>query len=292
MNTYYDGLGRGLDSLIPKKRSEAAKMGISDTILGPQEELTYIDPLLVEANPHQPRKTFEHAAIEELVDSIEKHGILQPLVVTKYAKGYQLISGERRLRASLILELKKVPVIVREASEQQKLELALIENVQRKDLNPIERAWGYARLIEEFGLTQEEAAKKVSQSRASVANALRLLKLSDMIQKAIIDGIITEGHAKVIAGVETPEAQERLFERMISGKFTVRDAEQAVRESRPQQKKKVQKNIDQDDLAERLQAALGTKVSISRKGSRGTVAIHFFSEEEYQSIIKRLLHGS
>lgn len=287
MTKEYDGLGRGLDSLIPNKR-KSATLGVRNQIVGPEEQISYVEPLHIDANPHQPRKQFEHQSIEELVDSIREHGILQPLIVSKTDTGYQLISGERRLRASVILEMKKVPVIIRKASEQEKLAIALIENVQRKDLNPIEKAWGYARLIEEFSLTQEEAAKKVGQPRASLANTLRLLKLPETIQKALTEEKITEGHAKVLLSIEDEKDQVKLFQKILHEQLTVRSVERHVRLRRPTSSFSKKKDPNILDIEDRLRQALGTKVEVKKTGSRGLIHIHWYSLEELKNLIHKL----
>lgn len=289
MSEQYTGLGKGLASLIPD-RLGAEKIGVSPTILGPKEQLHHIDPVLIGVNPQQPRKTFEHGGIEDLVNSIKTHGILQPLIVSKAGDRYELISGERRLRAAKLLELDTVPVIVRKASEQEKLALALIENVQRRDLNAIERAWGYARLIEEFSLTQEEAAKNVGQSRVSVTNTLRLLKLPDDIQKALIEGTITEGHAKVLLGIEHPTEQKKVFLKILKDQFSVRATEEYVRISPAHARKSKSSSSlpEHDDAIDRLQSALGTKVEIARVGRKGTIRIHWYSPEELSALIRKL----
>jgi len=278
-------LGRGLESLIPKK-ANIKDLHIRSQIAGPQEQIEHVVPEEVTMNPHQPRRTFTHADMEELMNSIKEHGILQPLIVTRNESGYQLISGERRLRAARMLSLARVPVIVRQASEQEKLALALIENVQRRDLNPVERAWGYARLIEEFGLTQEQAAKKVGQSRASLANTLRILKLPEPIQRALADGKLTEGHAKVLLSVDDPAAQQRLFLNMLDTQLSVRAAETLARGSRAPRMRRRDPNLA--DTEDRLQQTLGTKVEIVRSGSKGTIRVHFYSAEELAELVRRL----
>ncbi|KKW00991.1 MAG: hypothetical protein A2898_00665 [Candidatus Kerfeldbacteria bacterium RIFCSPLOWO2_01_FULL_48_11] len=287
MSDAYAGLGKGLEALIPRKIS-AEKIGVSKKILGPQERIDYVDPVTVTSNPHQPRKHFEHDAIEDLVNSIREHGILQPLIVSKTDSDYQLISGERRLRAAIIMGLKEVPVIIREASEQEKLALALIENIQRENLNPIERAWGYARLIQEFNLTQEEAAKKVGQPRASLTNSLRLLKLPEEMQKAVIDGLISEGHAKVLLGITDQKELMHLFRKIIHEELSVRTAEHHARPHRKASYRKAPRDPNITELEDQLRSALGTKVEIVRNGEQGTITIRCYSEEEFRALIEKL----
>lgn len=280
-------LGRGLESLIPKK-TNAKDLHVRSQIAGPNEQIVLVAPTEIACNPHQPRREFAHGDMEELMNSIHEHGILQPLIVTRAGNGYELISGERRLRAATMLSLSRVPVIVRAASEQEKLAIALIENVQRKDLNPLERAWGYARLIEEFGLTQEQAAKKVGQSRASLANTLRVLKLPEQMQKALVDGKLTEGHAKVLLSVDDPASQQRLFLKMLDTQLSVRAAETLVRGSRVPRTQRKDPNLI--DMEERMQHAIGTKVEILKSGSSGFLKIYFYSDEELSELIRKLTH--
>ncbi len=280
-------LGRGLGSLIPPKR---IKQDLEDKNLAP---LTSADSSLaidlILPNPQQPRHEFDRASMEDLVNSIKEHGIIQPLVVVQSADGYHLIAGERRLRAAKILGLKKVPVVFRSASEQQKLELALVENVQRQNLNPIERAYGYQRLVNEFNLTQLEVAKKVGQSRAAVANTLRLIGLPAAIQTALQQGTITEGHAKVLLSVKSSEEQDRLFKQIARGGLTVRTAEhQAQKISGRKQPRRRSQDPNMTEKEETLQQALGTKVEIRRAGQQGTVVVYFYSKEELDEIIKKI----
>lgn len=288
-------LGRGLDSLIPKKVATPPTSPLPDhpdqTVGG--ERIVSVPPTQIDPNPHQPRREFGHAELEDLVNSIREHGILQPLIVSRAGMGYQLIAGERRLRAAQALGLAVVPVIVREATEVEKLELAIIENVQRRDLNPLEEAAGYRRLIDEFSLTQEAVAQKVGKSRAAVANALRLLTLPELMQTALADGTLTEGHAKVLAGVTDPVDQQALFEKIISQELTVRQAESAA-PARPGRGGKTPLPatpwLDAQRTAweEQLRAALGTKVAIEQKGSRGRIVVEFYSDEELRGLVGKL----
>ena len=271
-------LGRGLDSLIPKKKF---------TLPQEKEEAIFEIPIeKIRSNPCQPRNIFDEASLEELVNSIREHGIIQPLIVTKISDDlYELIAGERRLRAAKILKLEKVPVIIRSVDESKKLELSLIENIQRKDLNPIEKARAYQRLIDEFNFTQEEIAKKIGKSRPSVANTLRLLNLPIVIQKAIEEEKITEAHAKVLLTLESPAAQEAMLRRILGTGMTVREAEQLVvsKRKRPTFKDPVLKEKE-----ERLQEALGTKVIIKKRGKKGKIIIEFYSEEDLENLIKKI----
>jgi len=285
------GLGRGLGALIPKKVVESAISDQNrDFLLGADQDKIYKIPVdLIEANPMQPRQVFDHEDLENLIESIKAHGILQPLIVTKTDDGYQLIAGERRLRAAKIIGLTTVPVLVREAGEQEKLELALIENIQRKNLNPIEKAVAYQRFIDEFSLDQEEVAKKVGISRSAVANIIRLLELPEAVQKALVENKITEGHAKVIAGLDSEDEQLNFLKKIQEYSFTVRDAE---KESQKVKKKPARVIAPKDPhisaKEELLRGHLNTKVNINKQGGRGQIVIEFYSDEELNSIINNI----
>lgn len=272
-------VGRGLGSLIPAGAKRTADRGTMTILSVPIAQVV--------PNPHQPRRRFDHAELEDLMNSIREHGILQPLVVIKVGGGYQLISGERRFRAAQIIGMKSVPAIVRDATTQQQLELAIVENVQRKDLNPIERAAAYQALIDEFGLTQEQVARRVGKSRAAVANSIRLLALPKEIVQAIAEEKITEGHAKVIAGQPTASDQLKLYHRVLSDGLTVRSGEALVRRSVGRKKAKPANPVHiaaEEDLRERF----GTRVQIDRSGRVGTITIEFYSDEELRTLLQRL----
>lgn len=287
------GLGRGLGSLIPKKVAEAAVFTENRDFLmaDSRDKVLHIPVNSIEANPMQPRRVFDHEGLEELIESIKVYGIIQPLIVSKAENGYQLIAGERRLRAAKILGLSTVPVLVREAKEQEKLELALIENVQRKNLNPIERALAYERLMNEFNLSQDDVSRKLGTSRSSVANTVRLLELPEAVQKALAEEKITEGHAKVIAGLSTEKEQLNFLNKVLQYNFTVRDAE---RESQRLTKRtRVVTRQSKDPLIEEkedaLRGILNTKVNIKKKGGQGQIIIDFYSDEELNSIVGQIL---
>lgn len=272
-------LGRGLDSLIPRKN-------FSVKAIEEKSDILEIPINLIRVNPYQPRNNFDEQGLEDLANSIKEHGILQPLVVNKIADDlYELIAGERRLRAAQKAGLNKVPVVIRLITASKKLELSLIENIQRKDLNPLERARAYQKLIDEFNLTQEEIAKKMGKARATVANTLRLLNLPISIQRAIEEERITEAHAKVLLTLESPEAQEAMLRRILGVGLTVREAEQLVisKRKRPSIKDPLVKEKE-----ECLQEALGTKVIIKKRGKKGKIIIEFYSEEDLNNLIKKL----
>lgn len=243
----------------------------------------------ITANPHQPRRDFNEENLQELVESIKEHGIIQPLIVSRAGDdSWQLIAGERRLRAAKIAGLAKVPAIVRDLSEQKKMEIALIENLHRQDLNPLEVAMAYSKLIDEFNLTQDELARKVGKSRSAVANYLRLLNVRSEVKDAILSGQITEGHARVLAGLPQ-EDQIGVLDKIISNKYNVREAEKAGKEVVVQKHiRKVHFDPETKAREERLQLALGTKVEIKKSGPAGQIIIKFYSEEELEEICRKI----
>ncbi len=275
------GLGRGLDLLIPADDSA------SDGLL--QLEVDEIVP-----NPHQPRTLLSDTSLSGLADSIREHGVIQPLIVTKLPTGgYQLIAGERRWRASQLAELKRVPVIVKEVAPREMLELALVENIQRADLNSLEEAAAYQHLVEDFGLSQSEVAHRVGKSRPAVSNVMRLLKLAPAIQQALLDGAITEGHGRALLGLETAEAQEAALQTVLVKELTVRGTEALVRRLRGQAESSGPPAAKPEDphireLEERFQAALGTRVSVKHGKKQGRVVIYYYSDEEFQALYQRL----
>jgi ParB family chromosome partitioning protein len=270
-------IGRGLSSLIPSKH---------ETPGVPGEKIIQIPVSDIAPNPHQPRTNFQAVDIDDLVESIREHGIVQPLIVTEGKNGYQLIAGERRLRAAKQLGLKKVPAIIRRASEQQKLELAIVENVQRKDLNPIERALGFKKLIDEFQLRQEDVAKKVGQKRSSIANTLRILTLPDDIIEYLQQGRLTEGHAKVLLSLVTDDLRRSMVKKILLHNLSVRETEAAIGGSG--KKKPQRRDEEMAKLEDRLQKSLSTKVSIQGKKSFGKIVIEYYSEDELNDLLGKL----
>ncbi len=277
------GLGRGLDVLIPADDE-------------PQEGLLQVPIDAISPNPHQPRTLLSEVTLAELADSIREHGVIQPLVVTKMlAGGYQLIAGERRWRASKLAGLDKVPVVVKEAAPQEMLELALVENVQRADLNPLEEAAAYRHLVEDFGLSQAEVARRVGKSRPAVNNIMRLLSAAPVVQKALLEGTITEGHGRALLGLETPEAQDAALQQVLVKELNVRETESLVRRLRGQAEAEAADapEVARADphiraLEERFQAALGTRVSLKHGKKQGRVVIYYYSDEEFQALYHRL----
>lgn len=285
-------LGTGLSSLIPNKLNK------ENSVLSEEKKSPALNKVIeiptedIVPNPNQPRYYFDGDNLKELSESIKEHGVIQPILVTKIdAHKYELIAGERRLQATKLVKIKKIPAIIRSATNQEKLELALIENVQRHDLNSIEEAKAYQKLQTEFNLTQKEVAKKAGKSRSAIANIVRLLDLPIEIQRGIIKEKITEGHARAILGLENPEKQRALYELILKNNLTVRDTENKVREvTIHTHKRKIIKQTDPQlqDLEDKIQQKLGTKVKIKKRGASGKITIDFFSEEEFDKIVKIL----
>jgi len=285
------GLGRGLGALIPNKKvvSEAINTENKDLLIDDKDRVLQVSIDQIDLNPMQPRTTFNHSDLEDLISSIKKYGILQPLVVTKQGSRYELIAGERRLRASKIIESKTVPCLVRKADEQEKLEIALIENIQRENLNSLEEALAYKKLIDQFNLNQEQVAQKVGKSRSTVANMLRLLDLPAEVQKALIDKKITEGHARVIAGFDSTEEQLDFLSKIVEYNFSVRDAERESRSHSPRKSsKKPILDPATESVKEELREALATRVDVKKKAGKGQIVINFYSDEEFNDIVNKI----
>jgi len=288
------GLGRGLGSLIPKKTmvygQNPYKSSVSEEeilVLKDDDRILKINPDKISINPQQPRTHFSEIALNDLADSIRQHGIIQPLIVTRKDDHFELIAGERRLRASKIIGLNEVPVIVREEQEQKKLELALIENLQRENLNPLETAVAYKKLIDEFNITQEEAAKRVGKARSSVANALRLLSLPLDAQIALAEGRISEAHAKYLLGLDDPERQINMLKKILRNNLTVAETDKEIKRLGGTKAAKV-KDFSDRAREEELGEYFGTKVEIKRQGRGGKIIFDFYSEEELNDLIKKI----
>jgi ParB family chromosome partitioning protein len=295
------GLGRGLSSLIPKKSnvtssgSDAMFVPSQRTEIAPVEEklltagMNEVDINLILANPHQPRLQFNEEKIAELSESIKQHGIIQPLIVTQKGNEYELIAGERRLQAAKRAGLLKVPVVIRDIEEKEKLEMAIVENVQRHDLNAVEEAKAYQKLMDEFQMNQDEVAKKMGKSRSAVANKVRLLHLPVEIQKALVEGKITEGHAKAILSVTNPEKQRALFELILKNNLTVRQVEDKTKDIVVREHNRVS-HVDPElkELEEKLIAIFGTKVKVTRAGEGGKIMIDFYSQEDLNGILAKI----
>lgn len=296
------GLGKGLDSLIPNsvlKPATPEKLAEENKTAVKTEEKaaeTMVKITKIEPNREQPRKKFDEEALNELAESIKHYGLISPILVQDKKDHYEIIAGERRWRAAKIAGLKEVPVIIREYTEREIAEIALIENVQREDLNPIEEAMGYKRLIEEFDLKQEEVAECVSKSRSAITNSLRLLKLSEEVQKYLVDGELSMGHARALLAVEDSEKQTLLAKKIIKEKLSVREVEKLVKNlDKPVKEKPVpdtQLQAIYESYEEKIKQSLATKVKISpsikTKGA-GKFEIEFYSTEDFERILERIM---
>jgi ParB family transcriptional regulator, chromosome partitioning protein len=284
-------LGRGLGSLIPQKQLTGHPTKTEERAEGvflDKDRVHFLGINKISPNPKQPRSTFEDTGMEELAASIKEHGIIQPLIVSPKGDNFELVAGERRLRAAKSLNLKQVPAIIRDINEHQKLEWALIENLQRKNLNPIEEAAGYRRLMDEFNLSQDEVSKKIGKSRPVVANMLRLLNLPDEMLNAVARGKISASAGRVLAGVKDTKQQMELYKKMLAG-LTVNESEVASRLSKPEaHTRRLIKDPYLADLEDKLRGALETKVDIKKSGKTGKIVIEFYSDEDLKKIVKLL----
>ena len=292
------GLGKGIDALIPnvvgkdtaedntKAAKEQAKNGTSDSRV-------MVSINRVEPNRKQPRRKFDEDALQELADSIKIHGLIQPILVQDRKDYYEIIAGERRWRACKLAGLKEVPVIIGNYSEKEILEISLIENIQRADLNPIEEAQGYKRLVDEFDLTQDDIAERISKSRSAITNSIRLLKLSDKVQEMLIEDLISAGHGRALLAIDDKAVQEDVAQRIVDEKLNVRDVEKLVNTmKKPVKPKPVtdeQLKVFYHEIEENLKMAVGTKVSVSGKGNgAGVVTIEFYNNDDLDRIVNKL----
>lgn len=311
-------IGKGLQNLIPTGKDNTAsgeKQAVNEFIKEkpvktetksraatafeePNEnEIVEVRISLVIPNADQPRKEFDKAALAELAESIAIFGILQPLIVQKKGKYYEIIAGERRWRAAKLAGLRKVPVIIREYTHQEVMEISLIENIQREDLNPIEEAHAFKRLLEEFNLKQADIAKRVSKSRAAITNSMRLLKLDERVQKMLADGLISAGHARALLGLEDIDMQYEAAARIVSDALSVRDTEKLIQRMKKPAAPEAKEDTSQmdavyDGIEEQLKSMIGSKVSIKRKSSgKGTIEISYFSTEDLERILDIIRKG-
>ena len=294
------GLGKGLDSLIADKVSTKQVTKTESQVKLKSEhaaDAVMMDITKVEPNREQPRQKFDEDALLELAESIKQFGVLQPLLVQEKDDYYEIIAGERRWRAAKLAGVKKIPVIIKKLTAQEIMEITLIENIQREDLNPIEEAMAYKRLLTEFNLKQDEVAERVSKSRTAVTNAMRLLKLNDKVQQMVIDEMLTTGHARALLGIDDQEKQYVLAQKIFDEKLSVRDTEKLVKSIQNEKKNRtnVRKEIDPKleaiyhDLEEQMKGILGTKVSINHKDEeKGKVEIEYYSQDELDRIIDLL----
>ena len=291
MNEKKRGLGRGLNALINTGTDTESKENAKENN---EYKEVFVNISLVEPNRNQPRKEFDKDALSELANSIKQYGILQPIIVQKIEDMYEIIAGERRWRAAKEAGLTEVPVIIRDYDKQKIMEISIIENIQRENLNPIEEAMAYQSLMEEYGLKHEELAERVSKNRSTITNSMRLLKLSDNIQQMIIDGKISAGHAKVLLSVENTSEQEKIAQELISKSLSVRELEKLVKQYiKPRKKKKSKDDKDYSlfykEYEDRLKDILGTKVQINTKDkNKGRIEIDYYSAAELERIVELL----
>ena len=292
------GLGKGLDSMIPAKREKVKQETIK---IDDVSRETFVNINEIEPNKEQPRRRFDEDSLLELAESIKQYGIVQPLILQKRNEIFEIVAGERRWRAARIAGLKKVPAIIKNYSEREVLEIALIENIQREDLNPIEEAYAYKKLIEEFELKQDEVADRVSKSRVAITNSLRLLKLGENVQQMLIDELITSGHARALLAVTDRKAQDELAMQVLDQKLSVRDTEKLVKNAQKEKKTEPEKKVDSNDkkkveklvlkeLEDKMTEALGTKVMISKKNkNKGVITMEYYSQEDLERLTEILL---
>lgn len=288
------GLGKGLDALIPAGNKKApVKKETEPVIIEKIVEKKGVETLKiteVEPNREQPRKNFNEDALLELSDSIKQYGVIQPLIVQKKGDHYEIIAGERRWRAAKMAGIKEIPVIIKDYSDQQVMEISLIENIQREDLNPIEEAMAYKNLMEEFHLKQDEIAEKVSKSRTAVTNSMRLLKLDKRVQQMMIDDMISAGHARTLITIEDPDVQYNIATKIFDEKLSVRETEKMVKLiQKPEVKKEKAEKVNSfiyKDIEEKIKAILGTKVTVDhRSNNKGRIFIEYYSNDELERIL-------
>ena len=287
------GLGKGLNALIPPTEEKKAPEKVSSSLVSETDKETMVNITKIEPNRTQPRKNFNEDALQELADSIKQFGVVQPLIVQDRKDHYEIIAGERRWRAAKKAGLKEVPVIIKNYTEQEIVEISIIENIQREDLNPIEEALAYKRLLEEFNLKQDQVAERVSKSRTAVTNSMRLLKLSDKVQQMIIDEMITTGHARAILSIEDPEEQYNLAQRIFDEKLSVREVEKLMKNMGKPAKNKKEKDtkleVIYQDIEEKLKQNLGAKVVITSKGNgAGKMEIEFYTHDDLEKLVSLL----
>lgn len=272
------GLGKGLGALIPD----------DDNTEIDSSTVNKISMNLIKANENQPRKSFDEEKIIQLSESIKEHGVIQPIILKQDGDTYSIVAGERRWRAAKIANLKEIPAVIMDLDDKQVLELSLIENIQREDLNPIEEAIAYKKLIDEFDLTQEELSKRLGKSRTAVTNCMRLLNLDKRVQDYLIDGVITEGHGRALLAVDNLEMQYKLAQTIIDEDLNVRETERLIKTIGKEKKSKAEvkkENIYYVDLKDKLESYFGTKVSLSNNKNKGKIEIEYYSEEDLQRIL-------
>ena len=274
-------LGKGLGALIPEESKENIKE---------KRQPLSISLNLIKSNSDQPRKSFDDEKIAELAQSIKEHGIIQPILLNKDGDNYVIVAGERRWRAAKSLGLKEVPAIIMDLTEKDVLEISLIENIQRQDLNPIEEALAYKKLLKDFDLTQDELSKRIGKSRVAISNTIRLTALCDTVKQYLIDEVISEGHGRALLSIEDPKIQAEIAQKVIDEKLSVRELEKLIKfiklDKKPKDKVRELNNPYYKDITERLQNYFGTRVSISNKNNKGKIEIEYYSEEDLQRILE------
>lgn len=288
------GLGKGLDSLIPNTIGEAKEIKESKEKAENKNPETMVKLTMVEPNGEQPRKNFDEDSLLELAESIKQFGLLQPIIVQDRKNHYEIIAGERRWRAAKMAGLKEIPVIIKNLTNQEIVEISLIENIQREDLNPIEEAQAYKRLLEEFNLKQDEVAERVSKSRTAVTNSMRLLKLCEEVQQMVVNEMISTGHARALLSIEDPEEQYMIAQKVFDEKMSVREVEKLVKDLHKPEKapKKENKSLEviYQNIENRLKESLGTKVSISPKNNgAGKIEIEFYNHDDLDRLMEQLM---
>ena len=292
MDTKRKALGRGLEELFNSESLELSKIENKIIEEADKDEIIEIDLSQLRSNPYQPRKIFDEEALKELSESIKQFGVLQPLLCQERDDYYEIIAGERRWRAAKLAGVKEIPVVIKDYSDQEVMEIALIENIQREDLNPIEEAQAYQRLIKDYRLKQDEVAEKVSKSRAAITNSLRLLKLDKRVQEMVMEGKLSNGHARTIISIEDGDKQYAIAQKIFDEKLSVREVEKLMREQ--DKKGKQPKELPENDfvyrdLEEKLSKSLGTQVTIKNKSNnKGKIEIQYYSQSELERILEFL----
>lgn len=285
------GLGKGLDSLIPDHQSEKAGLHTESEESGSNDGVVMVKISKVEPNKNQPRKQFDEDSLLELADSIKLYGVLQPLLVLDKGNYYEIIAGERRWRAAKLAGIKEIPVLIKEYTEREIVEISLIENIQRENLNPIEEAIAYKRLLEDFNLKQDEIAERVAKSRTAVTNSIRLLKLDEKVQQMLIDEMISTGHARALLAITEPQEQVNLANQVFDEKLSVRETEKLIKKllepaKRVEKKEEPALDAAYEQMEEKMKGIIGTKVTIHRKKKdKGKIEIEYYSQDELERII-------
>lgn len=286
------GLGKGLEALFGNAEIDTKEISIEPTEDTKAQGISFVDINNIKPNENQPRKSFDEEKLEELATSIKEHGLIQPVILRKAEIGYEIVAGERRWRACRKAGLKEIPCIVKELTDEQNMLMAIIENMQREDLNPIEEAEGLNQMIVSFGMTQEQVSKSVGKSRPYITNALRLLKLPEAVKNFVSEGKLTTGHARAIAGIGDPEKQLELAKLVLEKNLSVRELEKLIKENYVQKKKnsrkKIEKSADIIRVEEDLKQIMGTKVNLTQKGKKGKIEIEYYNKEDLERLIEML----